>query len=148
MLKALFPIIGLTFAFSANADQAAHHHSHTHTSSATSAGYTGPMPGDTALSADMCNDVCDMTLTANDDSHAACHDLCGDMADCMANQSQNTTDLNDCTSNANRKYALRLTGHSVRDASANSEADNAVVTDADNFRSGFAEDNQKGFNDR
>ncbi len=147
MLKALFPIIGLTFAFSANADQPAHHHSHTHTHSAPSGGYSGPMPGDMALSTDMCNDACDMTLTANDDSRAACHVLCDDMAECMANQSQNSTDLNDCTSNANRKYALRLKGHSVRAASANSEADHAVVTDADNFRSGFAEDGRKGYND-
>lgn len=147
MLKALFPIIGLTFAFSADAHQPADHHHHTHTHGATSGGYTGPMPGDMALSTDMCNEVCDMTLTSNDDSRMACHSLCDDMADCMANQSQNTTDLNDCTSNANRKYALRLKGHSVRAASANAEADRSVVTDADNFRSGFAEDGQKGFND-
>ena len=129
MLKALIPGAAVAaFAFSSFA-------------------YEGPMPGDLALSDDMCHEICDVHLNQRDEVVVACHGLCDDVKNCRMNQSFEAKKFNECVQNSNRRYALVVEGHSIRQAAMNADAERAVVTDADNFRTGFEEDNQKGFLD-
>lgn len=129
MLRALLPAAAIAaMTFTANA-------------------YEGPHPGDLALADDVCHEVCDSLLQANDDNRKACHGLCDDVATCRANYSQTASLINDCVNNANRVYALRLQGHDLETATSMAEGDKPVVTDAENFRVNFEEDGKKGYRD-